>query len=165
MECDRHDFLSFWAILCSFTPVLKITWWYKARNTEIFLSFWAIFCSLTFLPSLKIKILKKWKKDLDMSSFYTYASWDMECDGHNFLSFWAMLCSFNPVLKIIWWYKTRRTEFFFAILGNFLTFLTSPKIKILKKWRYYFTHVYHKLRSYDVWFLRYEKKHLELSPF
>ena len=64
-----------------------------------------------------------------------YASWDMEYDRHNFLSFWALFCPFTPLL--------------------------TPKIKIwniLKKnWRYYpITHVYHKWRSYDVWFLRYK---------
>ena len=43
MECDRHNFFSFWTIFWPFTPVT--TW--------------------------KIKILKKWKKCLQISSFYT----------------------------------------------------------------------------------------------
>ena len=58
--------------------------------------------------------------------------------------------------------KRQRVEFF-VVLGHFcpLTFLTTQKIKILKKkkntWRYYhFTLVYHKWWSYDVWFLRYQ---------
>ena len=48
-----------------------------------------------------------------------------------------------------------------VVLGHFLPFyrLKMPKIKILKNekicWRYYFTHVYQKSQSYDVWFLRY----------
>ena len=65
-----------------------------------------------------------------------YCSWGMARDRHNFyFSFWAIFCSFNP--------------------------LTTQKIKILKKWKrnawryYYFTHVYQKLWSPDVWFLRY----------
>ena len=64
-----------------------------------------------------------------------YGSWDMERDGQNFLSFWTAFCPFTP--------------------------LTTRKIKILKKWKknpwrhYHFTNVYHKLQSYDVWFLRY----------
>ena len=42
----------------------------------------------------------------------------------------------------------------------------TPKIKIWKKckntWRYYpFTHVYHKSRSYDVWFLRHKVQRTE----
>ena len=47
-----------------------------------------------------------------------------------------------------------------------MTVLVTQKIKILKKWKkkiiiiiklryYHFTHAYHKLRSYGVWFLRY----------
>ena len=52
-----------------------------------------------------------------------------------FLSFYAIFCSFTPLLTL--------------------------KIKIWKKckntWRHYpFTHVHHKPRSYDVWFLRYK---------
>ena len=63
-----------------------------------------------------------------------YGSWDTERDGQNFLSFWTAFCTF--------------------------THLTTQKIKILKKWknawRYYFTHVYLKWQSYDVWLLKYE---------
>ena len=69
-----------------------------------------------------------------------YAYSDMECDRHNFLSFQAIFCSF--------------------------TSLQTPKIKTWKKckntWRYYaFTHVYHKSRSYDAWFLRYSVQRTE----
>ena len=57
-----------------------------------------------------------------------YASWNMECNIHNFLSFWATFCRIAPLLTL--------------------------KIKISKKckkpWKYYpFTHVYHEWR-YDV---------------
>ena len=38
------------------------------------LSFWAIFCLFTSIRTQKNKILKKWKKHLDMSSFYTCVS-------------------------------------------------------------------------------------------
>ena len=43
MECDGHIFLSSWTIFCLFTP----------------------------LATQKIKISKKWKKSLEISSFYT----------------------------------------------------------------------------------------------
>ena len=43
MECDRHNFLLFWAIFCPFTPLT--TW--------------------------KTKILKKWNIHLEISAFYT----------------------------------------------------------------------------------------------
>ena len=87
--------------------------------------------------------MEKCKKNLEMLCFYTcsinedhmmYGSWDIR---QSFLSFWAIFCP--------------------------LTLLTVQKIKILKKmknqkntWRYYhFTYVYHKWKSYNVWFLRY----------
>ena len=64
MVCDRCNYFSFWAIFCPFTP----------------------------LTAQKIKILKKWKKHLEISSFYMcnkyhdhmlYCSWDMVCDRCN----------------------------------------------------------------------------------
>ena len=69
-----------------------------------------------------------------------YASWDMECDRNKFLSFWASFCPFTPLL--------------------------APKIKIWKKIkstrRYYpFSNMFHKCRSYDVWFLRYKARRTE----
>ena len=42
---------------------------WSMRNS--FLSFWTISCSFTSLKTWKIKILKNWKKSLEMSSFYT----------------------------------------------------------------------------------------------
>ena len=52
-----------------------------------------------------IRILKKWKKVLEISSFYkcvpkTTITWGTVFeDGvrHNFLSFWEMFCSFTPL--------------------------------------------------------------------
>ena len=73
---------------------------------------------------------------------HMYASWDIECNRHNFLLFCVTFCPFTPLL--------------------------TPKIKIWKKckknppWRYYpFPHVYHKWTSYDVWFLRYKARWIE----
>ena len=65
-----------------------------------------------------------------------YGSWDIKRNKQNFLSFWTIFSPFIP--------------------------LTTWKIKTLKKWKnawryYHFTHVYHKWRSYDVWFLRYKR--------
>ena len=110
-----------------------------------FLSFWTVFCHFTPLTTRKIKILKNWKKHLEILSFYTYTindnhmtygSWDMKRDRQDFLSFWTIFC--------------------------FLTPLTTQNIKTLKKWKkfwryYHFTHVDHKWQSYNVWFLRYEE--------
>ena len=80
-EWDRHNFFSFWAISCTFTPLIII-------------------------PPQKKK-LKKWKRipgditTLYMCTIYKnhmmYSSWDMECDGQNFLSFWIIFCPFTPL--------------------------------------------------------------------
>ena len=65
---------------------------------------------------------------------HMYASWDMKCDRHQFLPFFAIL---TPKIKI--WKKCKK-----------------------KTWRYYpFTHVCHKWRSYEVWFLRYKARQTE----
>ena len=44
--------------------------WDMAHEECNYFSFWAIFCSFTPLTALKIKISKKSKKDLEISSFY-----------------------------------------------------------------------------------------------
>ena len=44
--------------------------WDTEPNGQNFLSFWIIFCPFTSVTTQKIKILKKWKKDLEISSFY-----------------------------------------------------------------------------------------------
>ena len=118
--------------------------WYQAWQTEFFVILGRF---LPFYPLTiqKIKILKKWKKMpediilLHMCSIndnhMMYGSWVIDHNQHNFLSFWTIFCAFIP--------------------------LTTKKIKTLKKWKkpwryYYFTQVYHKWQSSDVWFLRYE---------
>ena len=52
-----------------------------------YFSFWAIFCPFTPLTAQKSKFWKKWKKSLEISSFYIcvpkimiYGFWDMLCD-------------------------------------------------------------------------------------
>ena len=44
--------------------------WDMKHDGENFLSFWTIFCTFTPLKTRKIKILKNWKKHLEISSFY-----------------------------------------------------------------------------------------------
>ena len=98
IRCDRQKFLSFWAIFCPFSPLT--TWkikiltlkktpgdiilhictindnhmmygsWDMEHDRQNFLSFWTIFCPFTPLWSQKIKILKKWKKHLEIISFH-----------------------------------------------------------------------------------------------
>ena len=45
--------------------------WDMEWDRQNFLPFWAIFCPFTLLITQKMKILKKWKKCLEMSSFHT----------------------------------------------------------------------------------------------
>ena len=45
--------------------------WDMEIEGQNLLSFWTIFCPFTSLTTQKIKILKKWKKCLEISSFYT----------------------------------------------------------------------------------------------
>ena len=122
---------------------------------RFFLSFLAIFCTFTLLTTWKIKILKKWEKRLQLSSFYTCL----------------------PKIRIIWcmlpeiWSVTDR---FFIIFSHFLH-LPPPKFLKSEKnsWRYYlFLHMYHKWRLYDVWFQKYKVQWTEcfvilghFSPF
>ena len=45
--------------------------WDMKCDGQNFLSFWTIFCTFIPLTTRKIKILKNWKKHLEISSFYT----------------------------------------------------------------------------------------------
>ena len=101
MEHNRQTFLSFWTIFCPFissmdpenqnfgkmnnTPediiILKMCTinyshmmygsWDMKCNKQNFLPFWTVFCPFTPLTTQKIKILKKWKKSLEILSFHT----------------------------------------------------------------------------------------------
>ena len=104
-----------------------------SATDRIFLSSWVIFCPFTPLTAPKMKISNKWRKLLEISSFYTiapkkydhmlYCSWD-RCNCYS--SFWAF---FHP-----------------------FTSLTPQKMKISKneknprdiiishKWFHHFTH-------------------------
>ena len=62
-------------ILHSFTKnydhMLYCSWDMAHGRCNCYFSFWAVFCPLTPLTAQKVKISKKWKKHLDISSFYT----------------------------------------------------------------------------------------------
>ena len=51
--------------------MLYCSWDMVCDRCNCYFSFWAIFCPFTPLTAQKIKILKKWKKHLEISSFYT----------------------------------------------------------------------------------------------
>ena len=77
---------------------------------------------MSFYPPSKPRKSKFWqneKKYLGMLSFYKcvpkitiiiYASWDMECNRHNFCTFWTMFCPFTRLLtpKIKIWKKCKK---------------------------------------------------------
>ena len=91
--------------------------WDMECNRQNFLSFWAIFCPFTLLKLQNIKISKKWKKSLAISSFYARA--------------WKILIIFNTVLEI-WGMKD---VIFIFILGYFLSFYppNNPENQHLEK--------------------------------
>ena len=138
-------FLSFWAISCTFTPLLtpkikiwskflKKSWWYYSlhmrtinednmmnhswdiRHDKLsFLSFWVIFCPLTFLTIWTIKIFKKMKKKMPENISTTN-------DDQMMYDSWDME------------YHRQNFLSFRTIFCPF-TPLTTQKIKILKKWK------------------------------
>ena len=126
---------------------MKIIWYMIPEiwgaTDAIFLSLWAIVCSSSHwrLGNQNFEKLKKAPGDNIILKICTinynhmiYGSWDMELERRCLLSFWTVFCPF--------------------------TSLRTQKIKLFKKqnntWRYYnFKNVYHKLQSYDLWFLRY----------
>ena len=80
---------------------------YSSWDTEWdrqFLSFWAIFFPFNPLTTHLIKILKKWKNHLEMSSFYIYVP--------KITIIWCMLAE-------IW----KATDIFFCHFGPFFTLL------------------------------------------
>ena len=101
-----------------------------------------IFCHFEpFLPfypltTPKIKIWKKWKKHLEMSSFYT--------------------CTKNPDHMMYGFSDMKRNRQFLVILGHFLPFYHTKNPKNQNKtWRYHSTQVSQKSWSYAILFLRY----------
>ena len=94
------------------------SFWDTVRDRCNCYLFRAIFCPFIPLTAPKIKILKKWKKSLEISSFYISVS--------KIMTRWLRFLR-NGVWRI---------KLFF-ILGHFLPFypLTAQKIKILEKWK------------------------------
>ena len=96
--------------------------WDTEWDRNNFLLFWAIFSPFTPLPLmiLKIKILKKkkkWKKCLEILSFYTcmgtinewYTGPEIRgATDRNILSFWAIFCLFSPLTT--WKIKTLKLK-------------------------------------------------------
>ena len=98
--------------------------WKIRHDRQKSLSFWPIICPFSPLTTWKVKILtlKKTPGDIIIlhistinDSHMIYGSWDTECDRHNFLSFWTIFCLFTPLMVPEIWSATDR---------NFLSFWT-----------------------------------------
>ena len=85
--------------------IMMHSFWYVKHDRQAFLSFWAIFCPFTPLTIQKIKILKKWKKLLEILSFtqvhHKWQSYDIWFLRYQLQQrcFWpslAMFCSYTP---------------------------------------------------------------------
>ena len=93
---------------------------YGVRQTEFFVILGHLFVTLPPRHPLKNQNFeKKWKKCLEILSFYTsmctinedhviYRSWNIRCDRQKFLSFWAIFYLFSPLttrkIKILLFY-------------------------------------------------------------
>ena len=86
--------------------MLYCSWDTLSDRRNCYFSFWAIFCPFTPLTAQKMNISKKWKKLLEISSFYTYAtkimiiimlyySWDMAHGGCN--CYFSFCATFYPL--------------------------------------------------------------------
>ena len=124
--------------------------WDKEHNRLNVLSFWAIFSPFTALTMQTITCWKNGKMPGDIITLHKctknhdhmlYCAWDMARDKSNcYFSFWSIFAPFYPP--------------------------NSPKIKILKNEKktsryHHFPHVYQKLWSDDVGFLRYGAQQMD----
>ena len=118
--------------------------WNMVRDRCNYFSFWAFFCPFTPLKTQKIIILKKWKKHLEISSFYICVP--------KITNRWCTVPEIWWVMDVIIFHFG---PFFALLLPN------NQKNQCLKRnkkhtWRHHhFTNVYQKLWSHDVRFLRF----------
>ena len=118
----------------------------KNQSHDVWFHLLPFYSPLPTLMIWKIRILKKWKKHLEISSFYTCVP----------------KITITCMLPKIW----SATDIIFCHFGSFFALLHHywpQKLKVGKNLRstsryYTFTLVHHKWRSYDVWFLRYEAR-------
>ena len=69
---------------------IMIWWWCMTYRCNCCFSFWAISCHFTPLTAQKIKILKKRKKQLEISSFTYVHQKLLWSDDVHFLSIWCV---------------------------------------------------------------------------
>ena len=126
MESDRHTFLSFWAIFCPFTPLLrpKIKIWKKCKKTAYFI--------LLHMCTIN-------------EDHMMYGCWDVRHDGQSFLSFLSQekkvlgYFHFTQVYQkswsyaiLLWRYGMSQMQWFFACVPKII-FCTLPH-PVTQKW-------------------------------
>ena len=114
--------------------MLYCYWDMTCDRCNCYFQFWTIFCPFTSLTAQKIKISQKWKKYLEISSFYTIVPKTL------------IICYTVPE---IWHVTDVIVIFHFGLFFALLPQQPKPS-KFLKNektsWRYHhFTHVYQKL--------------------
>ena len=77
-------------------------WFLRHGVSQNYLSFWVTFCPFTPLTTRKIKILKKWKKHLEISSFKWYDVWFIRY-GVQGIEFFIILTQFFVLLPTNNW--------------------------------------------------------------
>ena len=103
------------------------------------------------LTTQKTKILKKWKKAPGDVIILNLCNKKNNHMMYAYSEIWSatdiIFCHFRPI---------------FALLPHYWPGKLKFEKNVKNTWRYYpFTHVYHKSRSYDVWFLRYKVQRTE----
>ena len=103
------------------------------------------------LTTQKTKILKKWKKATGDVIILNLCNKKNNHMMYAYSEIWSatdiIFCHFRPI---------------FALLPHYWPGKLKFEKNVKNTWRYYpFTHVYHKSRSYDVWFLRYKVQRTE----
>ena len=148
--------------------------WNMGHNWQKFLSFWTIVCPFTPLTSWTIKIMRKLKKNKHTWRYYHFThvyhnwkSWFMVpgiwSTRQNFCH-WAIFCPFIPltIWKITilkrWKKQTPPTP-------PYNTENQNHEEKEKKPWDITILHVYHKWKSSDVWFLRQGAREAEFFSF
>ena len=90
METKPGDIIILHKYIKNHDHMLHCSWDTMPDGYNSYFSFWAIFCTFSPLTTQKIKILHKWRKHLEISSFYTctknndhmmYGSWNMVHNG------------------------------------------------------------------------------------
>ena len=104
---------------------MRYSFWGRVGR-QTFLSFCAIVCTFTPLTTQKIIILKKWKNYMKMSPFYicvpkiTIICFLRYGCNTQFLTVWVFFCPFTPLLtpKIKNWKKKNKEIFSFSHVHN-----------------------------------------------